>query len=392
MYLGCSTGALYPELATSRALEAIGQLGVTVAELMLQNDGDYSPAAFADFAAVASAGGVEIEAIHVKSQLHPVCAPDAERRAAAWSNFERTVDGAQRVGASTLVWHGPRRDEYPVDTGPEPFVEIATRLAGLCAAGRVRLAFENVAYCLLATVRDFLELGPRLPREVGFAFDPGQAADANANPMLLLRQMQGRLFDVHLRDYDPASNGRVYLLPGQGELPWPAILRAVQAAGYQGPLMLEASLGDDPAGGIAATRQFIDPIVALLGDGPLTCQSEPPPGLLEGIRLFNDGCYYECHEAIEHEWHAETGALRNLYQGILQIGVGFHHARGGNLRGAQLLLTDGLEKIGPFLPDCLGIDLGALREETLPVLAAVENAQASGAPIQMQGLPRIRIA
>ena len=101
--------------------------------------------------------------------------------------------------------------------------------------------------------------------------------------------------------------------------------------------------------------------------------SEPPPGVLEGIRLFNEGLFYECHEEIEHEWHAETGEIRNLYQGILQIGVGFHHASNGNLRGARLLLTDGLEKLGRFLPVCLGIDTQALWNDCSAVLADIER-------------------
>ena len=78
----------------------------------------------------------------------------------------------------------------------------------------------------------------------------------------------------------------------------------------------------------------------------------PPARVLEGIRLFNDGEYYECHEVIEHEWHAETRPIRRLYQGILQIGVGFLHIKRGNHTGALLLLNDGIEKTSEFTPAC----------------------------------------
>ncbi len=137
--------------------------------------------------------------------------------------------------------------------------------------------------------------------------------------------------------------------------------------------MLEAVLQPDPARSVAAVRALLDPLIAMVNAGEPGCASTPPPGVLEGIRLFNEGLYYECHEEIEHEWHAETGEIRNLYQGILQIGVGFHHASNGNLRGARLLLTDGLDKLGRFLPTCLGIDTQALFDESAAVLDDIER-------------------
>jgi hypothetical protein len=98
------------------------------------------------------------------------------------------------------------------------------------------------------------------------------------------------------------------------------------------------------------------------GDDP--CAGPLPSGLAEGIRLFNARQFYACHEAIEHEWHAERRPIRRLYQGILQIGVGFHHALNGNHRGALLLLADGIEKTVAFAPRCLGIATGRLAAES----------------------------
>src|SRR3712207_6339325 len=93
-------------------------------------------------------------------------------------------------------------------------------------------------------------------------------------------------------------------------------------------------------------------------------RSAPPPGVLEGTRLFNAREFYACHETIEHEWHAEGRPIRRLYQGILQIGVGFYHALGGNHRGALLLLADGIAKTAGFVPRCLGLETGRLVAES----------------------------
>ena len=94
------------------------------------------------------------------------------------------------------------------------------------------------------------------------------------------------------------------------------------------------------------------------------CGDAPPEGLLAGIRLFNAGEYFECHEELELIWKAERDPIRYLYQGILQIGVGFHHLRNRNYRGATLLLHDGIDKTSRFLPSCMSIDTARLVSES----------------------------
>jgi predicted metal-dependent hydrolase len=132
--------------------------------------------------------------------------------------------------------------------------------------------------------------------------------------------------------------------------------------------MLEGVVGEDLAR-IDATRRLLDPVLRdVLQESRTPCEANPPAGLLEGIRLFNEGEYYECHEAIEHEWHAETRPIRRLYQGILQIGVGLLHAQRGNHSGALLLLADGIDKTSEFAPACLGIDTGRLAAESQAAL------------------------
>ncbi len=103
---------------------------------------------------------------------------------------------------------------------------------------------------------------------------------------------------------------------------------------------------------------------------PRSCADPPPAELLVGIEQFNRGEYFECHETLEALWIAEPTPLRRLYQGILQVGVGFHHLRGGNYRGATGLLARGTRYLEPFAPRCLGVDVAAL-------IAAARRCQAA---------------
>ncbi len=94
------------------------------------------------------------------------------------------------------------------------------------------------------------------------------------------------------------------------------------------------------------------------------CSNSPPMLLLEGIRQFNRGEFFEQHETLEELWRAEPDDVRYLYQGILQVGVGFYHLGRGNYRGAVSRLQAGLDKLRWFTPTCQGVEVARLVEES----------------------------
>ncbi|MCS6908713.1 MAG: DUF309 domain-containing protein, partial [Anaerolineales bacterium] len=51
------------------------------------------------------------------------------------------------------------------------------------------------------------------------------------------------------------------------------------------------------------------------------CPDVLPEEAQIGIRLFNEGRFYEAHEHLELAWRAEASPRRYLYIGILQAGV-----------------------------------------------------------------------
>src|SRR5690242_1528979 len=95
------------------------------------------------------------------------------------------------------------------------------------------------------------------------------------------------------------------------------------------------------------------------------CSDPAPDGLRAGIALFNGGEYWECHEALEDTWRAEPDPVRYLYQGILLAGVGLLHVRRGNRRGAVAKLRAGYALLEPYAPACMGVDVGALRDDIM---------------------------
>jgi uncharacterized protein len=102
------------------------------------------------------------------------------------------------------------------------------------------------------------------------------------------------------------------------------------------------------------------------------------PLLAEGVALFNAGRWFEAHEVLEQAWIDEPGPLRQLYQGILQVGVGLHHARNGNLSGGLRLLDRGMHRLAAFEPQRLGVDVTRLVHDA----AAARRALAAPGGLQ----------
>jgi sugar phosphate isomerase/epimerase len=397
--LGLSTGAFWPHAGTAEAPALVARLGVRDVEVMLQSTEEYQPAFAGELRQAFDVAGASVRSVHVKQALHLVFSDVAAEVADGWDLFDRAIGASVTLGASLLVWHGPSlRHEADVPALMARFPAAAAQLAERCVAAGVTLTVENVSYCALPTVRDARRYAERLDAsgddQTGFTFDPFQAAEAGANPFLMLAAMGRRLRNVHLSDYRSASgtSGHAirHLPPGKGELPWPALLRAV-ATGYDGPLMLESPLGPDPEETFRRVAAFLDPLIAAAG-GDVLATGELPPGVREGIALFNTGAYYEAHEAIEFEWHAERGSIRRLYQGILQIGIGVHHARNGNRSGAILKLTDGITKVSEFAPAVAGIDTARLVSDAAAYLSAVIEVDGNVDKMRAIVPPQIRVA
>ena len=99
------------------------------------------------------------------------------------------------------------------------------------------------------------------------------------------------------------------------------------------------------------------------------CSEPPPPRLRAGIEQFNRGEFFEQHETLEEEWIAEPDPVRYLYQGILQVGVGFEHLRRGNPSGARALWRRGISYLEPFRGGCMNVDVDGqtLQDQTVTI-------------------------
>ncbi len=113
--------------------------------------------------------------------------------------------------------------------------------------------------------------------------------------------------------------------------------------------------------------------------------------MIHAFEQFNRGEYWHQHETLETVWRAEKDeSIRNLYKGILQIGVGLHHITRRNYHGTVKVLTRGIDYLRPYAPRCMSVDVARLISDASQVL---EQVRALGPDrideIKIAELPRV---
>lgn len=102
-----------------------------------------------------------------------------------------------------------------------------------------------------------------------------------------------------------------------------------------------------------------------------TCAEPLSAPAREGIERFNRGEYYKAHDALEEAWVQDQGAGRDLYRGILQVGIAYYQIEQGNYRGAVKMLLRVRQWIEPLPDVCRGVDVARLRADVEAVHAAL---------------------
>ena len=132
------------------------------------------------------------------------------------------------------------------DTWNRLWDRLKSKLLGLAAivedSGRL-MALEIVPGSLLGGTEGLLRLSRETGNQtIGYNFDTGHAWSSKENIATLPAKLAGRIYGTHLKDNQ--GNENLALPPGDGTIPWEAVLEGLLQNGYQGSFDLEiASAG-----------------------------------------------------------------------------------------------------------------------------------------------------
>jgi sugar phosphate isomerase/epimerase len=194
--------------------------------------------------------------------------PEGVRRRAA-EEMVRTAAAAKAFGVKTVngftgssIWPKlyffPPTTQADVDRGYADFAARWLPILDSFKKQDVRFALEvhptEIAYDIL-TARRTLDAVKGHP-QFGFNFDPSHLIHQFVNPVLFIEAFPGRIFHVHVKDsrvqltgansilsshldFGDPRRGWDFVSPGRGDVKWDPIIRALNRAGYNGPLSIE---------------------------------------------------------------------------------------------------------------------------------------------------------
>lgn len=206
----------------------------------------------------------------------------------AAEEMKNTARAAKRLGVPVVngftgssIWHllyaFPPVPETMIADGFAEFADRWNPILDVFAECGVRFALEvhpsEIAFDLITAERALAAVGRR--EEFGFNFDPSHLHWQGVSPAEFIRTFPDRIYHVHVKDAAVTLTGRAGILgshlpfgdprrgwdfrsPGRGGIDFEEIIRALNHAGYAGPLSVEwEDSGMDREHGAAEAVRFV---------------------------------------------------------------------------------------------------------------------------------------
>jgi hexulose-6-phosphate isomerase len=184
-----------------------------------------------------------LEAASVCCHTHwekPLSAPDEATRKLGLDGLLHSLRDAQAYGATcVLLVPGVARDGVTYQECFERSIIEIRKAIPVARETGVKIALENVGNNFIMSPEQAVEYLDAVHSEwVGWYFDIGNAG--RVGPAERWIQVLGkRIFRIHIKDYrakpaDPAARGNARPKLLEGDTNWPAVMQALDEAGYTG--------------------------------------------------------------------------------------------------------------------------------------------------------------
>jgi predicted metal-dependent hydrolase len=102
----------------------------------------------------------------------------------------------------------------------------------------------------------------------------------------------------------------------------------------------------------------------------------------EGIELFNQGRFFESHEAWEEIWRSTTPEPKDLFQGLIQVAAALHQFLDLERdQGPRRTFAKARQRLEPYAPAALGLDLADLLQQVESWQSWLEHRQGDSPPV-----------
>lgn len=119
-----------------------------------------------------------------------------------------------------------------------------------------------------------------------------------------------------------------------------------------------------------------------------------PDAYLDGLRAFNAGEFFHCHDVLEDLWRETTGQEKLFYKGLIHAAVALYHFSEGNLGGARKMCLSACKYLEPYGPRYMGLEVERLTADLKHCFGELLEAREgypTGLTLDEQRIPKIAI-
>lgn len=185
--------------------------------------------------------------------------------------YERLKDDLDAVIAEHRLWNcqyvglGAMPMEYRSGKeGFQSFIKEISGIAKIIADNGLQFVYHNHRFEFEkfdgVTGMEIL-FNETNPREFGFIIDTYWIQAGGANPVEWIRKVQGRMAVVHFKDMAIKSNEQIFAEIGEGNLDWPAIIKACRETGVKWYAVEQDKCLGDPFDSLATSLRFLQKFI-----------------------------------------------------------------------------------------------------------------------------------
>ena len=237
MDIGLSSACFYPDLHTENSIVKMKELGFNHGEIFLNTMSEYTEKFVKVLLEKKEFYEFNVNSIHAfSSSFEPYLFDKYDRRRTDMlKHFKNVCRAAKVLGASCYTFHGMRYTDFK-DLDTKFIIDIYNELSYIALDLGIKLAQENVSWCMSADLEFLTLLSEKCKYPIYFTLDLKQAYKTNVPLENYISLMGKKIVNLHINDRDENSP---CLLPGKGILDYKDISNKLKGVGYSGKGIIE---------------------------------------------------------------------------------------------------------------------------------------------------------
>jgi sugar phosphate isomerase/epimerase len=238
MKIGMSSACLYPNVNAEDSVKVMKDMGFAQGELFLNTFSEYEEAFVLNIKEKCVENDFYVNSVHICSSMVEPFLFDSytRRRNDMMKVFNKVCKAISLLGGNKIyTFHGMRKVEAS-QLDYDLIIDMYNRLTYCAQENGVKLAQENVSWCMSSDIRYLEMLRERVRYPLYYTLDLKQSYKANVEPEQYIDVMEDRLCNFHIND---KSEYESCMLPGKGDIDYNKIFKRLIDIKYKGMAIIE---------------------------------------------------------------------------------------------------------------------------------------------------------